>query len=240
MNAPAFLVNDIFDGNELTSKRQSVETIVSDLDGEIACSGVGIALPDRNGTVTVQSSSDGSSWITEAVVSFAAHRVILGLFEPAVYPHWRLVFDAPTELSVVKLGLVHRMPQDNYSGVNPPRLNQEDVQQPQSYVSGAFLGRQAFGRVGSATYTQEHAKMADTRLYMDLVEQLREGRGAFYAWRPDKYPNDVIYGILSGEISPENTGVRDYMGLSISLTGVVNTTPPTYHKPTVTPPMVES
>jgi hypothetical protein len=240
-NQPAILyqsvLTDATTGNELTARAFTYDTLTQALDETESCSAIGIARPSRTGTVTVQSSTNGTSWTTRGIFSFARDRVMMGIFDSVSAAYWRVIFDSPTTLSVVKLGAVVRMPQRNYAGVAPPSLNQVIAQAPAAYDRGMYLGRQAYGRVSAVSVSQERVTMAQTRTdVMPLVEAMRRGAGAFVAWRPEKYPGDVVYGFLDGDIRPTNTGTRDYMSLSIAVTGVTDSAPAVYDKPTVTAP----
>jgi hypothetical protein len=71
---------------------------------------------------------------------------------------------------------------------------------------------------------------------MDLFEALRDGEGVFYAWRPETYPGDVIYGFLASEIKPTNAGTLDFLDFDIQLTGIYDTSTPVYTGPTIVVP----
>jgi hypothetical protein len=234
-NQPAFLYNSVIDdGNDLSAKL-STHTVMTGSAG--ACSAIGIARPSRDGTATVQKSSNNSTWETVDYFEFAANRCMLGFFESSSSDYWRVVFDDETTLAVVKLGLALRMTQRNYQGVAPAIYNQQSSLSPREMNRGQYLGRQSYARVAKAEYQTDKTTMVFLRSdVMPMIEALREGAGVFYAWRPDKYPQDVIYGNLSGGISPETAGTLNFMQFSIAIDGILDTSPSTYDKPVVVAP----
>jgi hypothetical protein len=236
-NQPAFLYTNALGTNQYPATRQSITTLSYDNGAVVSCSGIGIARADRNGTVTAYYSEDGSSWVEFGAMNFAANRAAMAQFSPVLAQHWRVVFDAATNVGVVKVGRVLQMDQRNYGGVDPAPFNQTDSRRPATLERGQWLGRHAHGRRTTATYTATHTGMQWVKQHaMPLFEALRDGDGVFYAWRPETYPGDVIYGFLASEINPTNAGTLDFLDFTIELTGIYDTTTPVYTGPTIVVP----
>ena len=54
--------------------------------------------------------------------------------------------------------------------------------------------------------------------FKPFMKHYNEGGGFFWAWRPEKYPEDVHYGWRSGAVlNPTNSGPKDYMDISLSM-----------------------
>jgi hypothetical protein len=236
-NQPAFLYTNALGTNQYPATRESITTLSYDNEVDVSCSGIGIARADRNGTVTAYYSADGTSWTEFGAMNFAANKATMAQFDLVSAQHWRVVFDAATNVGVIKVGRVLQMDQRNYGGVDPAPFNQTDSSRPSTLERGQWLGRHAHGRRASATYTATHTSMQWVKENaMDLFEALRDGEGVFYAWRPETYPGDVIYGFLASEIKPTNAGTLDFLDFDIQLTGIYDTSTPVYTGPTIVVP----
>ena len=242
-NAPAFLYNSVLSGltNELNAKRYIVPPlnplIFGDAGEGTECDAIGISMPDNNGTVQVASSPDGVNWTVVATVPAYKMRNSLTFFDAVSARYWYVVLSGFTSVAVIKVGKALRMDQRNYIGVAPTAFNQNVNMTPQSQTMGQWMHRQAYGRTGGMSYQFDHTTTTWIRTNaMTMIEALREGAGVFYAWRPEKYPQDVIYGHLSNPINLTNTGTLNYLSGTIAIDGVYDgnyDTLPTY---TVTAP----
>lgn len=243
-NAPAFLYSSVLTGlpNEFNGVRFTfplVPIVVGNPGTPTECDCVGVSMPNESGTLQVYSSPTGAdgSFTLRATVGVSKMRNTMEFFDAVTEQFWFVTAVGFTSVAVIKIGKAVRMDQLNYGGVAPTAFNQTVNMTPQSMSMGQWLGRQAYGRVGGMSYKFDHTTSAWIRENaMGLVAALREGAGVFYAWRPEKYPQDVIYGHLSSPINISNSGTLSYMTGEIAIDGVYDAnynTLPTY---TVTPP----
>lgn len=236
-NQPVFLYTNALGTNEFPASLSTITTVSKDNVSPFVCSGIGIARAKRNGSVQAQYSSNGSDWTTAATLFFSADKAAMTTFTAVSARYWRAVFDAETQVGVIKIGAALEMDQRNYIGVQPVPYAQEDSRRPNNLSMGQWLGRQAHARRASATYTCGHTTMAWIKQNAGtLIEALRDGTGVFYAWRPETYPQDVIYGFLSSPINPTLAGTLSHMDMTIELSGIYDTAKPVYTGPTVIAP----
>lgn len=225
-NAPAFLTHSVLSGitNETNGQRFTFPAITPIINGDAgsatAVDAVGICMPSDDGLLAVYSSPDGATWTLRCTAPAYKMRNSLTFFDTVVERYW-YVQSTFASVSVIKLGKAVRMDQNNYQGVSPPVYNQIVSLKPSGLTKGQWLGRQSYGRTATASYSFDHITSAWWRANaVDLVEALRDGKGVFYAWRPDKYPQDVLYGHLSGPVRISNTGTKSFVGGEIQISGV--------------------
>jgi hypothetical protein len=245
-NQPAFLYSSVLTGwpNELNAKRYiftPLNPIITGApDESTECDCVGISMPNESGTLQVYSSDDGSAWTLRVTAPAYKMRNSMTFFDAVDAPFWYVQAVGFSSVAVIKLGRAVRMDQRNYQGVAPTAFNQSVNMTPQSMSMGQWLGRQAYGRTGGMSYQFDHTTATWIRTNaMTMIEALREGAGVFYAWRPDKYPQDVIYGHLSNPVNLTNTGTLSYMSGTIAIDGVHDGTYNTLATYIVTPPELE-
>lgn len=245
-NQPAFLYTSVLSGltNELNAQRYTFPPlnplILGDAGVATECDCVGISMPNESGTLSVYSSPDGSTWTLRASAGAYKMRNSLTFFDSVTARYWYVQAIGFTSVAVIKLGKALRMDQRNYGGVAPTAFNQSVNMTPQSLTMGQWLHRQAYGRTGGMSYQFDHITTNWIRTNaMTMIEALREGAGVFYAWRPEKYPQDVIYGHLSGEIRPTNSGTLSYMSGTIAIDGVYDANYNSLNTYSVTPPEEE-
>lgn len=238
-NAPAFLYSSVLSGltNELNAKRNAIGTINGDAGAATECDCVGVSMPNENGTLQVYSSPDNATFTLRATVSVYKMRNSMAFFDAVTARYWRVVASGFSTVAVIKLGKALRMNQNNYGGVAPTAFNQSVNMTPKSMTMGQWLGRQAYGRTGGMSYKFDHITNAWIRANaMTMIEALREGAGVFYGWRPEKYPQDVIYGHLSSAIQLSNSGTLSYLTGTIAIDGVYDANYNSLNNYSVTPP----
>lgn len=242
-NAPAFLYTSVLSGltNELNARRYTFSALNPIIVGSAAtateCDCVGICMPDADGSLVVYSSTNGYTWVLRETVPVYKMRNSLTFFDAVTARYWYVQAVGFSSVAVIKLGKALRMDQSNYVGVAPTAFNQSVNMTPQSQTMGQWLGRQAYGRTGGMSYKFDHITNAWIRANaMAMIEALREGAGVFYGWRPDKYPQDVIYGHLSSAIQLSNSGTLSYMTGTIAIDGVYDANYNSLNNYSVTPP----
>ena len=182
--------------------------------------------------VTVQYSSDGSSWSDASDPAIPSDdSAMLFLFPAQSARYWRLLIDgvgSPTE-SVVdnpKLGSIYGgtvlvMPRSLYGGQSPIKLAREtELMRPLS-TGGQFLN-QTYRRRGYTAALGPWRFLSPSwyRTYFDpFVEEARK-EAFFISWRPGDYPDEVLYAWMEGDVAPSNMGQREYMQVSINVRGL--------------------
>lgn len=238
-NAPAFLYTSILTGltNELNAQRNAITTINADAGAATECDCVGVSMPNESGILKVYSSPDAYTWTLRADAGVYKNRNSMTFFDSATARYWYVQAIGFSSVAVIKLGKALRMNQNNYVGVAPTAYNQSVNMTPKSMTMGQWLGRQAYGRTGGMSYQFDHITTTWIRTNaMTMIESLREGAGVFYGWRPEKYPQDVIYGHLSSEIRLTNSGTLNYISGTIAIDGVYDANYNSLATYSVTPP----
>nr|BDD44166.1 hypothetical protein 33 [bacterium] len=224
LNAPTFLYEDILGLDPYPAKLKSGDEFETFSPVSVKCSAVGIARPLRDGTLYVERSSNGVHWSEVAALSFTANRCAVTRFTETESTYWRVRFDAVTSFGALKLGPMFEMYHLNYAGVTPPYFAQESDRFPKQANTGQWFGRRSYARKTAQVYRTDRTPADWFRANaLGFVEALRNGEATFYTWRPDKYPGDVMYGFLSGDIKVTNTGTRNFVSFDISLTGIADT-----------------
>lgn len=222
MDEPKFLYDNILSAysNELTASKISATQIDQDAGVSVAADSFGICFPDRSGSLEIQTSVDGMSYVTVAGFSFQQKKTLYSFFDSTSSQYWRIVFDAATTFSVIKLGESFELSERNYGSVGPPALNQKSYLMDDELFSGQWIGRRSFFRRTSVNYNARHTLLSEVRTNIfELIEHLRFGGGTFYAWRPDTFPQDVIYGYSLSEIGI-STGSINYGDFKITIDGI--------------------
>lgn len=122
------------------------------------------------------------------------------------------------EVGVAFIGAVMTMDRPFYQGFAPIiRPTEVDLQSNVS-VGGHLLGSAVVKR--GSRLRMDFANLDPTFVRGDdfagFMEHFNEGGGAFVAWRPTKYADDLHYFWRDGAtVQPVNSGPRDLMGLTI-------------------------
>ena len=172
-------------------------------------------------TVQLQSSPDNATWTT--VASAVATVGVMAFRVTGVARYWRFNFTgltaaAPLSVGVAFLSRELIMPRRLYQGYAPVITATEVQLQSNVSVGGQLLG--------SSVITQGSRLSANISLipsafirgadWVAFQTAFGIGKGFFFAWRPDAFPQDVHYCWRDGGvIRPENTGPLDFMSVSI-------------------------
>lgn len=188
---------------------------------------VGIAahsFADEPTTVTVEYSTDGSTWTEIASTSAADGTPVMLIFEKTFARYWRVIFDGstPPQIGVIYVGELLAMSRPFYGGHSPITLSRQTVSVPSSSDSGQFLGVSIVRTGVKTAYKWDHLKAAWYRTYFDpFVKAIRGGRLPFFiAWNPDQFPKEVGFLWVPDDIQPSNMGVIDYMEVSFTGMGI--------------------
>ena len=123
------------------------------------------------------------------------------------------------QIGVIYLGVALAMQRAIYAGHSPITLARRTVKRPTKSEDGQFLGSSTI-RYGLQTgFAWKHLKAQWYRDNFDPFVKSARSKPFFIAWRPSKFPNEIAYGWSTGDITPSNMGVLDYMDVSMSVEG---------------------
>ena len=170
---------------------------------------------------------DGSDWQTVDDVAPGSNAAIMFLFEAQTASRWRIrvTGDSTPSVGVVFFGKTLKMARPIYGGHSPLNLSRETVREPNRSERGQWLGLSVNRRGVSAEFQWSNLKAAWYRANFDpFVEYATQSRGTFFiAWRPADYPKEVGYcWVDSDDITPQNSGRKDFVEVSMSVRGQVS------------------
>ncbi len=123
-------------------------------------------------------------------------------------------------VSVLFAGPEIVLPQRLYQGYAPPYTpNAVDIQSNVSEGAN-LLGSRVVQRGSTATARIDHLAPAFVRsaAWAGFQRHFNDGRGFFWAWRPEQYPDDVHYAWRDGdELLPDNTGPAAFTGITMPM-----------------------
>lgn len=173
-------------------------------------------------TVAVQTSPNGTTWTTIASAVAAAGVMAFRVTGSARY--WRFYFTDLTAADALSVGVAFMgaeliIPRRIYQGFTPVITATEVQLQSNVSIGGNLLGSSVvtMGSKMTADMSLIPAAFVRGADWMAFQTAFGRGKGFFFGWRPDKYPQDVYYCWRDGNtITPTNSGPLDLMGLSIA------------------------
>ena len=104
----------------------------------------------------------------------------------------------------------------------PITFGRRTIIRPQTAEGGQWLGR-SIQRDGVATgIAFQNLTSAWVREYFDPFIVSARTYPFGWAWRPEDYPAEVAYVWTVGDISPVNSGPRDFMSVNFKVEGIVD------------------
>ncbi len=190
---------------------------------------IGVAshtLATEGASVKPQWSDDDAAW--NDIENISAHAPtddgpILFLFAAESHRYWRIEVTGSTvpSIGVVFIGVALAMPRPIYGGHSPIDLSRTSVIRPQRSERGQFLGRSIVRSGFHADYSWQHLTPAFYRSEFDLFVEDALSFPYFLAWRPETFPESVVYGWSGQDIAPSNMGIgKGLMQVSISVEGL--------------------
>jgi hypothetical protein len=185
---------------------------------------IGIAahtLGASSSMVTVEHSSDNSSWTTIETVSPADSSAIMVIFAEVTDRYFRVSVAGSTapQIGVIYLGMALAMERAIYSGHTPVTLGRMTEKRPTKSESGQFLGMSTIRKGLQTNFSWNNLKADWYREYFDPFAKHARTKPFFIAWRPSKFPREIGYCWSTNDITPSNMGVLDYMDVSMSVEG---------------------
>lgn len=176
-------------------------------------------------TVQVKYSTDNISW-TDSGVGFLAptdNSPIVVRMAAASARYWQIEITGLTAGDPVYAGVVFFgndlvMPMRFYQGFAPVISPTEVELQSNVTVGGNLVGSSivAKGSTISAPFRLIPPSFTRGDL-LPFIPHFNAGKGFFFGWRPETYPQDVHYCWRDGDaIRPTNEGPRDFMAFSIN------------------------
>lgn len=176
-------------------------------------------LGSSGATIKFEYSLDGSAWVEIESVQFSSDKTFMLLFEQTQAQHWRLTVSGATApvVGVIYIGKTLDMARPIYGGHSPITLSRQTVVRPTESEKGQWLGRSVIRYGLQTSYNWSNLKALWYRQYFDPFVESARFRPFFIAWRPADYPQEVAFGWTSDDIQPSNSGTRDLMDVSISV-----------------------
>jgi hypothetical protein len=179
---------------------------------------------DMNGaTVALQSSTNNSTWTTQQTQSGLTDRINMFLFLPVTARYWRLyITGSLPSIAVVYIGKALAMQRKIYQGHSPLTLSRDTELSNNVSDGGQYLGRSIIRQGASTSFGWQHLKADWYRANFDPFVQAARVAPFFIAWRPEQYPSEMGFVWTGNDIKPANTGPRDFMGVDMTVRGLIN------------------
>lgn len=180
-------------------------------------------LATAEATITLQRSSNGSSWTDVSGPHTPANDGPYLWRFAAVSDSWyRILIEGDDiALGVVQAGAAMVLPEGIYVGHAPAPLNRDPQIMNAESEGGQMLGRSRI-RQGMAPLSikQDMVTPVWVRATWNPFSRIAELRPFFFAWRTDAYPEEVIYGWSVSPAKAEHTK-NAYMSVSLEMSGQV-------------------
>lgn len=206
------------------------QTVVVDAGEAVTVDYVAIAAHNLSsesaGDVVVAYSDDDSAYTTAYTLSNSSitdDSPILIHLASRSHRYWRLTVNADSTdlaIGVLFVGELLQMQRNIYEGNTPAGLKRTDSTIPNLSDEGNFIGRYVTRSFYEASHQWEHLTPSWYRTnFKPFVTTSREWP-FFLAWRPDDYPDEIVYAWRTRDISPGNDGPTGYMSVRLDLQAV--------------------
>lgn len=123
-------------------------------------------------------------------------------------------------VGVVKAGKLLRMQRPAFQSFSPPDLSIIEERIPSQSNNGSFIGMIMTSESLEVSPSWEHLTTDFVREQIMPFLRASQTEAFFLAWRPQDWPESVIYGWRTGEIDLQNTGPKSLMSMSFDMSGV--------------------
>jgi hypothetical protein len=185
----------------------------------------GIAAHDcgsSGNTITVQSSTNNSTWTTRDSFAPTDNSPIMFLFEDVSARYWRISIaggTAPT-IGVIQFGKTLDMERPCFAGLEPINFSRTTVIRPNRSENGQWIGRSIIRGGSSMSVSYRHLSYAWYKANFDpFVEDARK-YPFFFAWRPQGYLDTVGYVWTAQDIAPSTMGIKNLLQVSFDMQGL--------------------
>lgn len=171
--------------------------------------------------LTIQVRAGGLDWSTVYTGTPENNRAIMIVIDGGVIvDSIRILHSESCELGVLFAGQYLQMQRPLFGGHSPIVLSARTEYNNSVSDSGQWLGRSITRRGVESDYSWQ--LLTDTWVrekFMPFVEHAKT-KPFFMAWRPDLYPDEVVYGWCNEDITPSNRGGGTrFMNVSMSVIG---------------------
>jgi hypothetical protein len=172
--------------------------------------------------VTVQYSTDDSTWVTVMGENQGDDSPMMFLFESVTARYWRIFLQGSVvpSVGVVYFGKALEMQRACYSGIAPINFNRTTVIRPNRSENGQWIGRSIVRQGVSTSVAFRHLDYDWYRQNFDPFAKEAIKYPFFFAWRPDIYYDAVGYVWTTRDISPSTMGIRDLLQVSFEMVGL--------------------
>ena len=170
---------------------------------------------------------DGMAW-QDAMNDFLPAYDYPFMFEflPVVSNRFRFLIlhsAVPVFIGVLFIGQIMHFERGLYVGHSPATYNRVDDILNSRSEGGQFLGRSTISEGGQTTIELNHLSPSWVRSTWVPFQDHARLKPYFFAWRPQDYPYEVIYGWSTSTPVPTVSGI-DYYQVSISMQGQIGVT----------------
>lgn len=193
-----------------------------DLGTSLPIDCVGLVGDFNGGVVSVQSSPDNSTWTTQ-VSATITKRITMFMFAQISARYWRLSISGQIpSVAVVYVGKALAMQRKIYQGHTPLTLSRETELSNNISDGGQYLGRSIIRKGAQTSATWSHLTADWYRSNFDPFVKSARTAPFFISWRPSQYPDELGFVWTDGDISPQNTGPRNFMSVGVNFRGLIN------------------
>jgi hypothetical protein len=195
-----------------------------DAGAAVTCDYLGVAshtLGTSATTLTLQHSTDNSTWEDVETVTPSTNAPIIILFPPVSRRYWRIVLSGNIALvGVVNIGKVLEMERPCFAGLSPIDFARQTVIRPNTSEGGQWLGRSILRQGSQMSVSYKHLTYDWYKTNFDpFVEQARS-YPFFFAWRPQGYADSVGYVWTNTDITPSTMGIKSRLEVSFAMEGL--------------------
>ncbi|MBK1780556.1 hypothetical protein JHL22_04940 [Advenella sp. WQ 585] len=182
---------------------------------------VGIAAHTLIGAaVVISHSDDGTTWSEVTAIIPVDNSPIMYVFEAISARYWRFGIGKVAEIGVIYIGNILTMQRKLYGGHSPGLLARQTDILPNISQTGQFLGRSISRKGYATTYQFRNLEAQWVRDELDPFVESALSRPFFIAWKPERFPKEVLYGWCNSDITPVNQGQRDLMSVSFQIEAI--------------------
>lgn len=185
---------------------------------------IGIASHElgSSGCTCVAQYWNGSAWVDLYSFIPASNTPVMLLFDEIQTSRIRIgiLSGTPPRVGVVYVGQSLVMQRPIYGGHEPITLNRTTVYKNNASESGQWLGRSVRRGGAKTSFSWQSLTANWYRENFDPFASAARFTPFFIAWRPFTFANEVGYVWTTKDISPSNSGRRDFMSVSISVEGL--------------------
>lgn len=175
-------------------------------------------------TITFQYSTDNSEWSDASTAQNpSTDNVIVHEFETVFARYFRLLIEPGDEapsIAVMYIGEILVLQRSVYVGHTPISYGRATTVSNGRSESGQFLGRHLRREFLETSVDLQNLTASWYRQKFDPFVEHATTKPFFFAWYPTKYPSEVGYAWLKGDIRPSNQRSNGMMQVSFSMEAV--------------------